>query len=180
MQKNEINFKNLPEKYQNILKDKNKNGKPDFFEDTPINIIKKLINLFTQKDPHLYGYKKVNPSGVIILLFIIIAIAISLFAAKLMPFVIFFGIAYFSNNKKDKANSKNKTAKVKIDPTEKSFIQTQNNQKPPSNFSNQPSSFNPTNNIQDSFSNGIRVILFIGLIAYCLYLVWPYLQNHFS
>lgn len=177
MQKNEINFKNLPEKYQQVFEDKNKNGKPDFFENSTLEIIKKFYNLFTQKDPQIYGYKKINPSTLQIVLFILIVMAIAVFAVQLLPIIIFFGVAYFTNKKKSVSifSEKSKTEK----PKNKINIQTKIKQHQAKYKIPTPET-NLTNNFQDSFSNGIRIALLIGVIAYCFYLTWPYLQNHFS
>lgn len=169
--KNIKDIKDLPEKYQKILEDKNKNGKPDFFEDTPINIVKKLINLLTQKDPHLYGYQKFNPSTFQIVFFIIAAIAIGVFAIQFFPILIIFGVSYFLNKDNKKKQKKSLSRKL---------IQTvQNKNHHPQSQTQIPKIPQSGNNFQNSTSDAIRIVLFLGLIGYCVYLALPYLSDKF-
>ena len=162
--KNGINVKNLPEKYQKVFEDKNKNGKPDFFEDNLINILKKIYNLFTQKDPHLYGYKKVNPSSFQIILLVLGLIVMATLGMQFLPFLIILVIFYLNKNKSGSQKA-NQTTQASATNTH-SF--TKQNLKPEI-----PAS--PTDNLNNSFSNGFRVVLLIGLIIYCFYLARTYL-----
>lgn len=164
------NKEKLAKQHQKILtEDKNKNGKPDFFEDTPLNIIKKLIRLAQKKDPNIAGNPNDAPSIFTIIAFVfllgIILVAVAFYAFPLL----FFAIPFILNKKNKKDSSSKKVAEKDIVLSQKS--PSFQNTIPPSPLKSN------SNNIQNNFSEAFRIILFIGAIVYLIYYFWPYISD---
>ncbi len=160
---------------QTNFSNQNTNNKPDFFTDSTQQFLRKSYNLIMKNNPRgNSGKKEFSTSQIVIIIWGIALIVF--FAEAFLPIIAFFLFFYFLNQKAEKKLKETNNNK----PETISSLSSQSNfQTSQTLYGSKVKTFNPTDNIQDSFANWIRVVLLIGLIGYCIYFAWAHLQDKF-